>query len=190
MLTQYGVGRVEDLPVNFAGISLQEGEEYGNLVFDRHYTRLWDTFQRQDQFKQFAALAAPMLAIRSLSMGLAGTDFAQHRDFAEAAEHYRRALVKKMNDDMTLHAGKADYGYTAGPALWQEVPDFQYAAPSAGRCCAARRRASSCWRSGSPPRPRPRSSRRQKCGSIRAFTRARRDTKIGSCPLVSFVEMI
>ena len=132
VLAQYGVSRVEDLPVNFAGISLQEGEEYGNLVFDRHYTRLWDTFQRQNQFKQFAALAAPMLAIRSLSMGLAGTDFAQHRDFAEAAEHYRRALVKKMNDDMTLHAGKADSGYTAGPALWQEVPDFQYTAPLAG----------------------------------------------------------
>jgi ABC-2 type transport system permease protein len=64
-------------------------------------------------------------------MGAAGTDFAQHRDFAAAAESYRRMLVKQMNDDMTINAGKADYDYKAGAALWQQVPDFNYTAQSA-----------------------------------------------------------
>jgi ABC-2 type transport system permease protein len=131
VMRQYGVSKLEDLPVSFAGISLQEGEEYGNQVFDRRYGALWTTFEQQNRFKQVAGLIAPALAVRSLSMGAAGTDFAQHRDFAAAAETYRRMLVKQMNDDMTIHAGKADYGYKAGPDLWRQVPDFSYTAQSA-----------------------------------------------------------
>jgi ABC-2 type transport system permease protein len=64
-------------------------------------------------------------------MGLAGTDFAQHRDFADAAEKYRRTLVEKMNLDMAENAGKLDYTYMAGPEVWASVPDFDYQAPSA-----------------------------------------------------------
>jgi ABC-2 type transport system permease protein len=132
VLKQYGVERLEDLPVNFAGLSLQEGEEHGNAVFDRHYSQLWNSFERQNRLKQIAGLLAPMLAIQSLSMGLAGTDFAHHRAFAAAAESYRRTLVKKMNDDMTYYAGKQDFGYLAQPSLWRTVDDFRYEAPSTG----------------------------------------------------------
>jgi ABC-2 type transport system permease protein len=132
VLKQYGVVRLEDLPVNFAGLSLQEGEEHGNIVFDKHYALLWNSFERQNRLKQIAGLLAPSLAIQSVSMGLAGTDFAHHRDFAEAAESYRRTLVKKMNDYMAYHAGKQDFDYLAQPAVWQSVGDFRYEAPSLG----------------------------------------------------------
>jgi ABC-2 type transport system permease protein len=132
VLKQYGAEKLEDLPVNFAGLSLQEGEEHGNAVFDRHYGQLWNRFERQNQLKQIAGLLAPMLVIQSVSMGLAGTDFAHHRDFAAAAESYRRTLVKKMNDDMTYNAGKQDFGYLAQPALWQTVEGFRYESPSTG----------------------------------------------------------
>jgi ABC-2 type transport system permease protein len=129
-LKQYGVDRLEALPVNFAGLSLQEGEEHGNAVFDKHYGALWNRFEQQNQMKQAAGLFSPMLAIQAVSMGLAGTDFDHHRDFASAAENYRRVLVKKMNDDMTIHAGKEDFGYVAQPAVWQSVDAFTYEAPS------------------------------------------------------------
>jgi ABC-2 type transport system permease protein len=132
VLKQYGVEKLEDLPINFAGVSLQDGEEHGNVIFDRHYSQLWNSFERQNQLKQISGLLAPALAIQSVSMGLAGTDFAHHRDFAAAAESYRRTLVKKMNDDMTYSAGKQDFSYLAQPALWQTVKDFRYEAPSAG----------------------------------------------------------
>lgn len=132
VLAQYKVNRVEDLPVNFAGISLQDSEEHGNVVFDKHYSTLWNTYQRQDRLKQTAGVLAPMLAISSLSRGLAGTDFAQHRDFAEAAEQYRRMFIKQMNDYMTYNAGKQDFAYLAQPAVWSSVPAFDYSAPPAG----------------------------------------------------------
>ena len=131
VLKQYGVDRLEALPVNFAGISLQEGEEHGNAVFDRHYGELWSRFEEQNRFRQLAGAAAPMLAMQSFSMGMAGTDFAHHRDFAAAAEQYRRLLVRKMNDDMTYNAGKQDFSYLAQPALWNEVEAFRYEAPAA-----------------------------------------------------------
>jgi ABC-2 type transport system permease protein len=132
VLKQYGVDKLEALPVNFAGVSLQEGEEHGNAVFDKNYANLWSRFERQNRLKQIAGLLAPMMAIQSISMGLAGTDFAHHREFAAAAESYRRTLVKKMNGDMTYNAGKQDFSYLAQPALWQTVEDFRYEAPSTG----------------------------------------------------------
>lgn len=133
VLAQYGVGRVEDLPVNFDGVVLQESEEYGNRVFDRHYASLWDTFERQNRLQQGVGLLAPLLAVRSLSMGLAGTDWAQHRDFAAAAESYRRMLVKMMNEDMIRNSRTGDTEYRAGRELWERVPEFRYSAPPAAQ---------------------------------------------------------
>jgi ABC-2 type transport system permease protein len=116
--------------VNFAGLSLQKGEEWGNEVFDHFYGDLHRTFHEQSRVRELGSIVAPLLAVQSLSMGLAGTDFAQHRDFADAAERYRRMLVEKMNLDMAKNAGKLDYEYVAGPELWASVPDFDYEAPS------------------------------------------------------------
>lgn len=132
VLAEYGVEKVEDLPVNFAGISMQAGEEHGNEVYDAHYGRLWEIYRRQERIHKSGALAAPLLAVRALSMGLAGTDFAQHRDFATAAESYRRQLNKMMNDDFADNAGKADFAYFADASLWSRVPDFAYTAPGTG----------------------------------------------------------
>jgi ABC-2 type transport system permease protein len=129
VLARYGVERVEDLPVNFAGLSLQKSEEWGNEVFDHFYGSLHRTFESQCQVREASSLVAPLLVVQSLSMGLAGTDFAQHRNFADSAEGYRRALVEKMNLDMAENAGKLDYFYMAGPELWASFPDFVYHAP-------------------------------------------------------------
>lgn len=131
LFDEYGVGRIEDLPISFAGIDLQEGENHGNEVFDAHFGRLFDTYERQNRLEQVAGVAAPLLAIRSFSMGLAGTDFSQHRHFTDAAEIYRREIQVIMNDDITANAAQVDGAYIAGPELWAEVPQFEYRAPGA-----------------------------------------------------------
>ena len=128
ILRQYGVKDVDELPVSFRGISLQAGEDHGDQVFDKRYAELWDAFERQSALQQIAGIAAPMLAVRSVSMGLAGTDFAQHRDFAVAAETYRRQLIKAINDDITKN-GTGDGVYVRGDDLWRSIPEFQYVAP-------------------------------------------------------------
>jgi ABC-2 type transport system permease protein len=130
LLRDYPVPRVENLPVNFRGIDYLEREEHANRMFDRQYGRLWRAFDEQIAVHQRAGLVAPLLAARSLSMAIAGTDFHQHRHFAQAAETYRRRLVRAMNEDLAYHSTSARLGYTAGPELWASLPAFEYRAPS------------------------------------------------------------
>lgn len=129
-LKKYKISNVKDLPVSFQGLALQAGEEHGNEVFDYYHAALWNTFQQQNRVHQWCALIAPVLAMRSLSMGFAGTDFAQHTDFARAAENYRRMLLRKLNFDITNNGKVAPGGtYLRGDDLWKEIPDFNYQAP-------------------------------------------------------------
>jgi len=129
LLKKYNVDRVEALPVSFSGVSLQAGEEHGNEVFDRFYSGLWNTFHQQEQVHLYSSVAAPLLAVRSLSMGLAGTDFAQHAHFATAAEEYRRAIQRELNSEITANAAKVTGAYVRGRDLWERIPEFSYEAP-------------------------------------------------------------
>jgi ABC-2 type transport system permease protein len=132
VLRQYGVDSVTQLPVNFAGLALDEGEAHGNAVFDRHYGALWAQFSRQERTREAAGVVAPVLAVRALSMALAGTDVSQHERFTQAAERYRRELVTAMNRDMIRNAGREDFEYRAPTALWSTVPAFTYEMPGIG----------------------------------------------------------
>jgi ABC-2 type transport system permease protein len=128
VMAQYKVTKLEDLPVNYSGLSLKAGEDHGNRVYDKLYGELWDTFERQNLLQQQGAIVAPLMAIRSVSMGLSGTDFAQFRDFSVAAEKYRRMFIEVMNEDI-VHAAKTEGPYLADEKLWAKVPAFSYEAP-------------------------------------------------------------
>ncbi|NOT27640.1 MAG: DUF3526 domain-containing protein [Acidobacteria bacterium] len=131
LFQKYGVQKLDALPVNFRGISLQEAEDHGYTIFEKHYGDVFDSFDGQNAVYQWGSLAAPLLAVRSLSMGLAGTDFAHHRHFTTAAEDYRRTIIRYMNQDILVHPVKDGEEYLAGSDLWQKVPPFEYEAPSA-----------------------------------------------------------
>jgi len=124
VLKQYGATRKEDLPVSFAGLALQDAEDFAGRVFDRRMGAVWDGYRRQDRLHLAGGLVAPLLAVRALSMGLAGTDLESHRRFATAAEAYRREVIRVLNDDLTRH-GK-EPAYVAGRELWERVPVFTY----------------------------------------------------------------
>jgi ABC-2 type transport system permease protein len=130
LLTQYGVSKVEDLPLNFTGLAMQAGEEYGNRIYDRRYAELWALYERQQRVHRALTVFAPLNALRQLSAGLAGTDFAAHRHFAIAAEQYRRLLNKQMNDALTYQSRSDGRTFKANASLWQSTPKFSYAALS------------------------------------------------------------
>jgi ABC-2 type transport system permease protein len=131
LIRKYKVDRIEDLPVNFNGIRLQDGEEHGNQVFDKAYAELWNTFSEQGKVHLVLGAIAPSLAIRSASMGFAGADFPQHMHFASAAEEYRRTIQRTMNNDLVQNASNTGT-YFAGDDLWRRVPPFEYTAPGVG----------------------------------------------------------
>ncbi|MCC7000954.1 MAG: DUF3526 domain-containing protein [Gemmatimonadaceae bacterium] len=133
LLKAYNVAKVEELPFNFNGFAMQRGEEHGNEVFDHYFDELWSTYAAQDRSQLLGAVASPLIAVRFLSMGIAGTDAAQHRAFATSAENYRRELNKKMNDAIAENAGAGQaFTYQADETLWRSLEPFTYEAPGLG----------------------------------------------------------
>lgn len=128
-MEKYGVTRVEDLPINFEGLRLQSGEEHGNHVFDDHFGRLWQAFESQERIHHWASMLSPLLAVRSISMAMAGTDLAHLRDFTDKTEQYRRLLNKTMNLDVANNSRTGQYFYFAGKGLWEKIPEYRYEAP-------------------------------------------------------------
>ena len=118
-----------ELPLNRWGIALKIDDEAGYAVTDKNFSRLWDSFARQQRMQEWAGLAMPLLALRGWSMGLAGTDFAAHRHFSVAAEGQRRLMQNLISHDLVEHAdplGDRHFSYQAGQDLWAQVPRFNY----------------------------------------------------------------
>ncbi|MCA1572285.1 MAG: DUF3526 domain-containing protein [Chloroflexi bacterium] len=130
LFDEHQVSRVEDLPVNFRGIDYLEREAHSNDVWDAHYRRLWSAFEGQTAVHQLAGFAAPLMAVRALSMALAGVDFQHHRHFAQAAEAYRHQMVLAMNRDLAYGGSSQRLGaYATDTELWQTIPPFEYRQP-------------------------------------------------------------
>lgn len=132
VLEQYGVDKIEDLPINYDGYLLQESEEFANGVFDRYYDELWGTYETQSDIVRLFSVISPTLALGNISSALAGSDLYAHRHFADRAELFRRDFVKLLNEEMIQKGGQDGYGYMADNDFWQTNPDFTYRPPSLG----------------------------------------------------------
>ncbi|HWA28260.1 MAG TPA: DUF3526 domain-containing protein [Lacunisphaera sp.] len=130
-LARYGVTRVEDLPVNYAGILMARGEELSAQTFARHFAALGETMQAQADFVNGWGLVAPTLALRALSAAAAGTDLRADLKFQREAEAYRYAFVQQLNG---LHRDEVRYDDDKDQKLsadhWKRFPDFRTAPPT------------------------------------------------------------
>jgi ABC-2 type transport system permease protein len=131
VLAAHGVGDPAELPFNFAGLSLQSGEEFANLVFDRRFGELARRVEEQLELHRRLGFLAPHLSVRSLSMALTGTDPAHHERYSSAAEEHRRLIQRVMNEDIMVNARFGET-YIADGSLWAQVPEFEYRGPGAG----------------------------------------------------------
>ena len=124
------------LPLDKWGIALRLDDQAGYGVVDEHFGNLWDSFTAQQRFQDWPGLLFPVLALRSYSMGMAGTDFLHHRRFANAAETQRRLMQDVISEDLVDNAdplGDQHFSYKAGAELWAKVPPFNYRPPGAMR---------------------------------------------------------
>lgn len=129
-LLQYGVDSLNQLPLNFEGIQMQEGEEYANKVYDFHEAALHEKFELQNRAGSLMGFIAPYIAVRNLSMALATTDWYSFNDFQEKTNTYRRHLIRTMNNDMAKNSRYGEfYEYKAGRNLWETISDFKYLSP-------------------------------------------------------------
>ncbi|ATC24529.1 DUF3526 domain-containing protein [Caulobacter vibrioides] len=141
-LKQYGVTRVEDLPVNYRGLLAIEGEKLTSSLFDRYADQAFGAMEAQGRVMDALAVVSPTVAIRRVSMTLAETDLFAYRRFLEQAEAYRYDLVQRLNRLQATAVTAADDAAKSKNAAaearsrisadhWQAMPHFDPKRPSA-----------------------------------------------------------
>ncbi len=127
VLKRYGVSKVEELPVNYKGLVIEEGERLTSELFLSSMQRDFARQTAQGNVLDTAALAVPLLALRSMSAALADTDRAAHERFLLAGEDYRYRLVQALN---RLHAEKVKYHDDRAQRIsadyWRALPRYSH----------------------------------------------------------------
>lgn len=130
VLAQYGVSKVEDLPVNYKGLLGMEGErltaglfaQYAKTNFDRQRAQL-------DLVDRWAALG-PVIALQRLSTAVSGTDLNGYRRFVEAAERHRYGLVQALNklqaEQLSYAGDRSSRDSRIGREHWHGVAGFHH----------------------------------------------------------------
>lgn len=130
VLTAHGVDDIADLPFNFRGLMLQEGEEFEKRIFDHHLEKIDIIHQRQNIFFSLSSIVSPTISARLSSMSLAGTDMVAFRHFTASAEEFRIALMRELNMDLKMNAvGERTAGYTVDENFFAQNISFTYERP-------------------------------------------------------------
>jgi ABC-2 type transport system permease protein len=132
VLNQYGVERVEDLPVGYTVLKRSFNDNYSERVHVLHFDRLRDAFERQGRFVHIASLLGPSIAMRSVSMTLSGMDLAHQRHFEDAAEHYRHYFIGLTDEWDRERSHGTERGAQGHDSDWASVKAFSYEPPSVG----------------------------------------------------------
>jgi len=138
ILAEYDVDRVEDLPVNIAGLVAYEGEARTTEVLASHAERQMATEQAQSRVAARFGLLSPTVALRNFSMIVAGTDLDNHHRFLRAAEAHRFEFVQSLNrlhierlsyeDDVRRNEGpEANRRARVSADNWSLLPEFEFA---------------------------------------------------------------
>ena len=129
-LEKYGVQRIEDLPVGYAGVMLKGSDAHYEEVFETHFDRLHAIHRRQEAWQHALSIAGPMIAARSLGQAFAGTDLTHAQHFSDAAERYRRLFVEATNNAIEKGTTGTGWDLRMDRAYWESVPAFDYQGPT------------------------------------------------------------
>lgn len=139
LLEEYGVDRVEDLPINFRGVVAQTAEADLTKILNEYADKRMQKQQMQTQFVRSLAFTSPFIAIQSASMIAAGTDGKTHHRFLDEAEHVRFEFVQGLNkahevkmsyaDDINRSSNAESERRTRiSPDNWRVLNDFRFEA--------------------------------------------------------------
>jgi ABC-2 type transport system permease protein len=126
-LAHYGVQRIEDLPVDYTGLLLVEGERLTSELFAKYADQAAAIEDGQNTWVDRIGLSSPLQALRRVSMALAGSDLSAQRHFMGAVEAHRFTFVQGLNQLQAEHVKEA--GERISRTHWAELPKFEYRAP-------------------------------------------------------------
>ena len=114
------------------GIELRAEAKWEDMIYDHFVVELEDQIATQERLVTYAGFFSPLIAMRSLSASLAGTDYAHHRHFTDRAEVWRKVLIGHLNKEFADNAGDDSWEYKVGADFWKTIPPFEYDSPSPG----------------------------------------------------------
>lgn len=129
-LAQHGVSRIEDLPVNYGGVVMRDAEHVSAALYNDFFSRLFASHREQGELALQLGAFSPLMALRSLSMALAGTDGHHLVHFEEQAEAHRYRFIQELNH---LHTTKIhwhdDRSQRVERSEWQRFESFVHRLP-------------------------------------------------------------
>lgn len=131
LLAKYNVKTTDELPINYGGFVMKEGEKISSKIYADHLKSLQVKYDRQQKLNEISGFLNPVMAVKNLSMSASGTDYFSYRQFQEQAEDYRYKLVQRMNDLQIENISNVKPAPGEKPAMvskenWQQFPDFKY----------------------------------------------------------------
>ncbi|MDP2561837.1 DUF3526 domain-containing protein [Psychrobium sp. 1_MG-2023] len=131
VLAKYNVKNVADLPVNYRGLVMKEGERVTAEIYQRHYKKQLDAFQAQQDFLRNFYWFTPLLATQHISMALTASNNKHFFDFEMQAEQHRYDRIQQLNN---IHIEEINFAHDrdekASAELWKTFPSFHYQQPS------------------------------------------------------------
>jgi ABC-2 type transport system permease protein len=127
LLNAYGVDSVQQLPFNYSGFQMKEGERISTEIYNRHFEDLLQLYERQNNVSSLASFIDPFIGLRNVSMALCGTDFHSYTRFRRQAEDYRYRLAQQMNDLQIKYISNRKTGENKiSSDFWKELPRLEY----------------------------------------------------------------
>lgn len=131
LLTKYNVKTTDELPINYGGFVMKEGEKISSKIYADHLKSLEIKYNQQQNLNEVFGFINPVMAIKNLSMSASGTDYFSYQQFKEQSEAYRYKLAQKMNDLQIENISNIKPAPGEKPAMvskenWQQFPDFKY----------------------------------------------------------------
>lgn len=131
ILDQYGVSKVEDLPVNWNGLVMAQGEKITSEIYHMYMENVHATFDTQQGVHYALGYLSPTLVASQLSALLSRNDQASMQHFADAAENFRFELIQSLNGLHTHEIEQAhDRDQKISAEVWQEMTLFDYNPPA------------------------------------------------------------
>lgn len=126
-LKEHGVETVQELPFNYSGYVMAEGERITSTLFNAHFNRLINTYQNQNRVSDLLSFINPYLMVRNASMAIAGTDMASYIDFQRQSEAYRYNNTQWLNNIHTYQINAVnDKAQKVSNELFQNNEIFEY----------------------------------------------------------------
>ena len=131
LLAKYNVKTTDELPINYGGFVMKEGERISSTIYGSHLKSLRLKYDRQQKLNEISGFLNPVMSIKNLSMSASGTDYFSYQQFQEQSENYRYKLAQHMNDLQIENISNIKPAPGEKPAVvskenWQKFPDFKY----------------------------------------------------------------